>query len=88
MLSLKDILLIRKLQLLNKEHLEVQLNAIGGNYWIWSDVKLEELNIPEEISSKPHVYGPEDGEVEYLLYNSKGKEIAVLDSSPTKKVVK
>lgn len=87
-MKLKDILLVRKFQVLNKDHLEIQLNAIGGNYWIWADVELEKLNIPEGITFKPHLYGPEEGSVEYLLYNSKGVEIAVLDSTPVKKVVR
>lgn len=85
-MKLKDVLLIRKFEMLNKEHLKVQLNPIGTNYWIWADVKLEELNIPEGIVSEPYVYGPEEGDVEYLLYNNKGVKIAVLDSSPTKKI--
>ena len=64
------------------------MNAICGNYWIWTDVELEKLIIPEGMTSKPHLYGPEENYVEYLLLNNKGREIAVLDSSPVKKNIK
>ena len=56
------------------------------NYWIWSDLPLEKLNIPEGLSFNADKYGPEEGEVEYIGYDKNGKEVAVLDVKPLKKI--
>ena len=84
MLKIKDILLIRKFKLLNAEHLIVK-NNFGINYFLWSDLPLDELNIPEGLKLESHLFGPEPGFVEYYVYNDKGINIGVLDSSPLKK---
>ena len=84
MVKLKDALLIKKFKLLNMEHLVVKKN-FGINYFIWSDLTLDELNIPEGLKFKSHLFGPEPGFVEYFVYNDKGEEIGVLDSNPVLK---
>lgn len=50
-----------------------------GNYQMHTDLKKEQLNLPDGMSLKAKLYGPAEGERQYDVLNGKDKKIGVLN---------
>lgn len=87
MLTTKDILLIQKFKLLNDKKVKVSRNPFlpCSYYWIYADVALEDLIIPEGLIVEKRLYN-EYGCNECHVYNKDGKQLGTLDVEPQKKI--